>query len=124
MPGAQDGVSMTRRLEVLLVNADTSVCQSMAAALRDLYEVRMATGFRDAVGKVVWRAPDVIVADVDLEPYRGDDLLAMVARELPDVRRVLYTDLAGARRSYVGVAHATLPRWAPLADLLAAISGD
>jgi DNA-binding NtrC family response regulator len=114
---------MTRRLDILLVNVDASVCESMAAALSDMYEVRVSTGFRDAVGKVVRRAPDVIVADLDLEPYRGDELLAMVARELPDVRRVLYTDLAGARRAYVGVAHATLPRWSPLADLLAAIAG-
>ena len=110
-------------MDVLLVNLDPSVCESMAAVLRQWHDVRVATGFRDAIGKVVWRAPDVIVADLDLSPYRGDHLLAMVARELPQVRRVLYTNLDRVARSFAGLAHATLPRWAPLSDLLAAING-
>ncbi|HEX8952589.1 MAG TPA: hypothetical protein VF945_12125 [Polyangia bacterium] len=116
--------AMSQRKDVLLVNRDGLVCEALATALRERHDVRVSRGFRDAVGKIVWRPPDVIVCDVDLSPDRGDLLLAMVARELPRVRRVLYTNLLGAARAFAGVAHVTLPRRATLAELLEAIGGE
>ncbi len=115
---------MVRRLDVLLVNEDRSVCEPLAAQLGQRHEVRVAVGLRAAINELVQRAPDAIVCDLDLTPYSGDALLAMVARELPQVRRVLYTGPLDPGDSFADVAHVTLPRQASLGELLAAIAGD
>ena len=115
---------MVRRLNVLLVNDDRSVSEPMAAALRQRHEVRVAAGLSAAVAELVWRPPDAIVCDVDLGPYTGDALLAMVARELPQVRRVLYTGPLAPGESFDHVAHVTLPRHATLGELFAALAGE
>ena len=117
-------LAMVRRLDVLLVNGDATVGESMAAVLRQRHDVRVAGGLRAAVAELVWRAPDAIVCDADLAPYSGGALLAMVARELPQVRRVLYTGPRRDGESFSEVAHVTLPRQASLNELLAAIAGD
>ena len=115
---------MVRRLDVLVVDGDRAVSEPMAEVLRERHEVRVARGLRAAVAELLWRAPDAVVCDLDLTPYSGDALLAMVARELPSVRRILYTGALPAGTSFAHVAHVTLPRQATLDQLLAAIAGD
>ena len=117
-------LAMVRRLDVLLVNGDQTVAEPMAAVLRQRHEVRVAGGLRAAVSELVRRTPDAIVCDLDLAPYSGDALLAMVARELPQVRRVLYAGPRPDGESFAEVAHVTLARHASLSELLAAIAGD
>jgi DNA-binding NtrC family response regulator len=111
-----------RRLDVLLVDDDEQVRGPVAELLSVRHEVRVASGLRDAVDQLVKRVPDAIICDFDLPPYRGDVFLALVAREHPEVRRVLYTgSLPSAVDCMTGVAHAVLTKPSTLAQLLAAI---
>jgi DNA-binding NtrC family response regulator len=115
-----------KRLDVLLVDDDEDVLLATAALISQNHEVRAVSGLREAMYALVARVPDAIVCDLDLDPFRGDALLALIAREHPEVRRVLYT---GSRRAVGGssfddVAHRVLLKPASLSELLAAITGD
>ena len=114
---------MARRIDVLLVNDCEEAGRALADSLRGRVGVRVATGLRDAVDELVRQVPDAIVCNVELPPYRGDVLLSMVAREHPEVRRILWL---GARAvvDCLDVAHVTLPPEAGVADLLRAIDDE
>jgi response regulator RpfG family c-di-GMP phosphodiesterase len=114
---------MARRLDVLVVNDGMETGGAMVELLRMRAEVRVAHGLRRAVDELVRRVPDAIVCDQHLPPYRGDVLLAFVAREHPQVRRVLCLRSAEEELDcLVDAAHITLT--APRADeLLTAIVG-
>jgi DNA-binding NtrC family response regulator len=115
---------MARRLDVLLVSDDEAVFAPLAELLRERHEVRLANSLRRAIEELVHRVPDAVVCDHDLSPYCGDALLAMIAREHPHVRRVLYTGPRGYDNRFAGAAHVALPRQATSMQLLAAIAGD
>jgi CheY-like chemotaxis protein len=117
--------AMVRRLDVLVVNDSVETSEPLVELLRPVHEVRVANGLREAVDQLVTRVPDAIVCHLHLPPYRGDVLLAMVAREHPSVRRVLCIGPGpeGERDCLAGVAHVTLDQ--PGAqELVRAIVGD
>src|SRR4051812_21626746 len=104
------GDTMGRRLDVLLVGDDEGILESIGDLLRLRHEARVADGLREAVGHLVNKVPDAIICDLDLPPFRGDVLLSMVAREHPEVRRVLYTGSADLEMCgcLAAVAHVVL----------------
>lgn len=114
---------MARRIDVLLVNDCEEACRTLADSLRGRFGVRVAIGLRDAVSELVRQVPDAIVCNVELPPYRGDVLLSMVAREHPEVRRILWLG-ANAARDWLDVAHVTLPAGAGVEEFLAALGGE
>jgi DNA-binding NtrC family response regulator len=77
-------------LDVLVVDDDVAEACAVARVLRKRHLVRIAVGLRDAVHEIAKRVPDVIIAAYEMPPYRGDALLAMVADEHPEVRRILF----------------------------------
>jgi response regulator RpfG family c-di-GMP phosphodiesterase len=81
---------VVKSLDVLVVDDDVADACAVARVLRQRHLVRIAVGLRDAVHEVAKRVPDVIIAAFEMPPYRGDALLAMVAREHPHVRRILF----------------------------------
>jgi DNA-binding NtrC family response regulator len=114
-----------KRLDVLLVDDDEDVLGPTAELLRTRHEVRVANGLREAVDQLVRRVPDTIVCDFDLPPYRGDVLLGLVAREHPEVRRVLYTaSPLPATTVRFDCAHSVLVKPASASALFAAVSGE
>ncbi len=114
---------MVRRLDVLVVDDEASTLRAVGRSLAARHAVRQVVGLRLAVDEIVRRVLDALVAALDLTPYRGDALLAMVAREHPRVRRVL---VCAAEPSVVldGAAHEVLALPCRLDDLLAALDGD
>jgi DNA-binding NtrC family response regulator len=98
---------MSRRFDVLVVN-DGRILPQVVERLRPMHEVRVANSLRDVVDELVRRVPDVMVSHLELPPYRGDVLLAMVAREHPHVRRVLLIGDSNIEDCLSGVAHVTL----------------
>jgi hypothetical protein len=111
-----------RRLDVLVVDDDVGTLQAAGRSLAVRHAVRQVIGLRLAVDEVVRRVPDALVAAYDLTPYRGDALLAMIAREHPQVLRVL---LAPALTAVLdGAAHHVLTAPYQLGELLAALGGD
>ena len=81
---------MVKLRDVLVVDDDTEHACMIARTLRARHHVRIAVGLRDAVHELMRKVPDVIVCAFDMPPYRGDALLAMIAREHPEVRRILF----------------------------------
>ena len=77
---------------VLLVDDDADVLDSLADWLGRRHEVHVATGFPEAIAALVeGPLPDVVVTDYDMPPYRGDDLLAIVAARWPRIGRILHS---------------------------------
>ena len=114
---------MVKLLDVLVVDDDLGHACGLARLLRARYFVRIAVGLRDAVHEVAKRVPDAIVCALDMPPFRGDALLAMVASEHPRVRRVLYCRTAPATVQ-AAAAHAVLELPIDVSALVAAIGGD
>jgi DNA-binding NtrC family response regulator len=112
-----------KRLNVLLVDDDPEVLRVTSWMLSARHDVRSVAGFREAMHELHERMPDAIVCDLELEPYRGDVFLSMVAREFPEVRRVLYTTAlpSGALQR---VAHRILFKPSTFEELDEAITGD
>ncbi len=81
---------------VLLVDDDLDVLDSLADWLGRRHEVRVASGFVAAMAALVeGPTPDVVITDYDMPPYRGDDLLAIVAARWPRVCRILHSGTPG-----------------------------
>jgi DNA-binding NtrC family response regulator len=76
--------------DVLVVDDDADHACMIARELRTRHHVRIAIGLRDAVHELTRKVPEVIICAFDMPPYRGDALLAMIAREHPEVRRILF----------------------------------
>ena len=115
---------MVKLLDVLVVDDDVERACGLARVLRVRHFVRIAVGLREAVHAVAYKVPDAIVCALDMPPYRGDALLAMVAREHPEVRRVLYG--RGPQMSLVrdDAAHVYVDGAHDAQALLAAIAED
>lgn len=111
---------------MLVVDADVESACQVALVLRARHAVRIAVGLRDAVHEVARAVPDVIVCAFDMPPFRGDALLEMVAREHPEVRRVLFRGKHRQGPPLSGdAAHAVLTKPLSPSDLLAAVyDGD
>jgi DNA-binding NtrC family response regulator len=78
---------------ILLVDDNRDELESVADWLRmRRHHVQMAHGFANAVAALATGgAPDVVISDYDMPPYKGTDLLAIVAARYPGAFRVLYT---------------------------------
>jgi DNA-binding NtrC family response regulator len=114
-----------KRLDVLLVDDDEDVLIATQALLERVHNVRAVGSFREALDELIRQVPDAIVCDLELAPYRGDALLAMVAREHPQVRRVLYTGSGlPDDPTLEGIAHRIVIKPGTFAELLASILGD
>jgi len=122
-PTVGNSATLGKQLDVLLVDDDLEDVRALARLLRGRHPVRIAVGLRDAVHAVTVKVPDVIVCALDMPPYRGDALLAIVAREHPGVRRILFgaRPVAPLTRN---AAHAVLPKPLDAATLLSAIAGE
>lgn len=107
---------------MLVVDDDVVHASALAKMLRTRYVVRIAVGLRDAVHQIAARVPHAIVCAYEMPPFRGDALLAMIAREHPEVRRVLFS--RHPIRAAVDAVHATLSRPVEPHALLAAISEE
>ena len=81
---------MNKLRDVLVVDDDTEHACRLARGLRSRHHVRIAIGLRDAIHEIARRVPDIIICAYDMPPFRGDVLLDMIAREHPDVRRLLF----------------------------------
>ena len=115
---------MVKLLDVLIVDDDVEKACSLARMLRARHFVRIAVGLRGAVHAVAYKVPDAIVCALHMPPYRGDALLAMVAREHPEVRRVLYGRGPQVSLARYDAAHAIVDGAHDAAQLLAAIADD
>jgi CheY-like chemotaxis protein len=124
MSAAERGQNqLIKFLDVLVVDDDVEDACSVARLLRQRHLVRIAVGLREAVHEVAKKVPDVIICAYEMPPYRGDALLAMVAREHPEVRRILFSRIpVGAFVSDEAV-HAVVAKPVDPAMLLAAIGG-
>jgi DNA-binding NtrC family response regulator len=92
--------------KVLLVDDDLDVLDSLRAWLVREHEVHVAAGFPQALAALAGGPPpDVVIADYDMPPYHGDDLLEVVAAHFPSVCRILYTGLPHAMINANGAAH-------------------
>jgi DNA-binding NtrC family response regulator len=112
---------LVKFLDVLVVDDDVEEACAVARVLRSKHFVRIAVGLRDAVHAIAWRVPDVIICAHEMPPYRGDALLAMIASEHPDVRRVLFNRGPGAAHVGSSAAHAILAKPVDPVALLAAV---
>jgi len=116
---------LVKFLDVLIVDDDIEEACVVARLLRAKHSVRIAVGLRDAVHAIAQRVPDVIVCAHEMPPYRGDALLAMIASEHPEVRRVLFSRSAEATVvDGDDVVHAVVRKPVNAAELLAAIVSD
>ncbi len=113
---------MIQSQDVLIVDDDVVHASAIAKMLRSRYAVRIAVGLRDAVHEVAARVPHVIVCAYEMPPFRGDALLAMIAREHPEVRRVLFS--RGPVQAAIDAVHAVLSRPVERQALLAAIADE
>ena len=115
---------MVKFLDVLVVDDDVEQACVVARMLRSKHFVRIAVGLRDAVHAIAQRVPDVVVGAYDMPPFRGDALLAMIASEHPEVRRVLAGPAPAGSLAVGAVAHAVVGRPVDAAALLAAIAQE
>lgn len=116
---------MVNFLDVLIVDDDVEEACVIARHLRVRHSVRIAVGLRDAVHAIAQRVPDVIVCAHEMPPFRGDALLAMIASEHPEVRRVLFSRSPEATLADGDtVVHAVVRKPVDAAQLLAAVVSD
>jgi DNA-binding NtrC family response regulator len=104
---------------VLLVDDDPDVLESLGEWLARRHQVRVARGFVEALALLVkGPLPNVVITDYEMPPYRGDDLLAIVAARYPRVCRILHTGTPGALLAAATVhADHVLPKGVELAVL-------
>jgi DNA-binding NtrC family response regulator len=110
-------------LRVLLVDDDPDVLDALGDWLRRRYVVRTALGFRQAIAALSeGPIPDVVISDLDMPPFSGEDLLTVIAARFPGVCRVLHT---GSKRDRLirreSVAHHELVKGCDLDELEAII---
>jgi CheY-like chemotaxis protein len=110
-------------LDVLVVDDDVEDACAVARLLRQRHLVRIAVGLREAVHEVAKKVPDVIICAHEMGPYRGDALLAMVAREHPEVRRILFSRFPVGGLISDDAVHAVVGKPVDRDMLLAAVNG-
>jgi CheY-like chemotaxis protein len=92
-------------LRVLLVDDDRDVLDGIGDWLRQSFDVTTALGFPAAIQCLAdGPLPDVVITDLEMPPYSGEDLLVVLAARFPTVCRILHTGSVTARRSTT-VAH-------------------
>jgi CheY-like chemotaxis protein len=78
-------------VEVLIVDDNELNTRALKRALGRSHHVRIATSAAAALAAVRAQCPDVILCDFELGDHTCTELLRVVTREWPRVRRVLYS---------------------------------
>lgn len=108
--------------KVLVVDDDDDVRESVSEWLAREHVVRQATGVPEALALVARERPDVVVVDFEMPPYRGDEFLATMAADYPDVGRFMHTGSPGrALGCAYSIAHRVLRKGCDLRELSRAI---
>ena len=103
---------------ILIVDDDTDVRESLSEWLAREHEVRQAASVPDAMVSIALEPPDAVVVDFELPPYRGDDLLAMLAECHPEVGRFMFTGSPGRALGFAySIAHRVLKKGTDLREL-------
>lgn len=108
--------------KVLVVDDDEDVRESLSEWLAREYDVRQAASVPDALALIERAAPDAVIVDFELPPYRGDDMLADLAERRPAIGRFMLTGSPGRALGFAySVAHRVLRKGCDLRDLSRAI---
>jgi DNA-binding NtrC family response regulator len=108
--------------KVLVVDDDVDVRESLAEWLAREYDVRQAASVPEALALIERAAPDALIVDFEMPPYRGDDLLADVANRHPEIGRFMLTGSPGRALGFAySVAHRVLKKGCDLRTLSRAI---
>lgn len=108
--------------KVLIVDDDMDVRDSLGDWLEREHEVQKVASVPDALALIERATPDVVIADFELPPYRGDDFLATVAEQHPEVGRFMLTGSPGRALGFAySVAHRVLRKGSDLRLLTQAI---
>ncbi len=92
-------------MRVLVAEDEGRVADAVARGLRrEGMAVDVARDGADALYKARLHRPDVLVLDRDLPGVHGDEVCATVASELPEVRVLMLTGLAGIDDTVRGLA--------------------
>jgi CheY-like chemotaxis protein len=78
-------------VDVLIVDDNELNTRALARMLGRSHRVRVALSSAEALAQVRARRPDVILCDFELGDETCAELLRVITRELPGVRRVLYS---------------------------------
>jgi DNA-binding NtrC family response regulator len=98
-------------VRVLLVDDDQEVLDALGDWLRREFEVELALGFPQAIlALATGPTPDVVITDLEMPPYSGEDLLAVLAARYPKVCRILHTATAKRFLPMPSVAHHVLEK--------------
>jgi DNA-binding NtrC family response regulator len=112
---------MEKRLDILIVYDDLATACALAKQIRHRHDVRIAQGAHEALGELARRPADAVLTSLELPHVRGDTLLALIAVDWPDVRRILHSSGIDARVHYAKVAHLFVSGPLPVAHVLAHI---
>ena len=111
--------------KVLVVDDDMDVRESVSEWLEREHVVCQAAGVPEALA-IVARESGIdasrISCDFEMPPYRGDDLLATIAEQYPNIGRFMHTGSPGRALGFAySVAHRVLKKGCDLGELSRAI---
>lgn len=108
---------------VLLVDDDPEILQNLEEWLTLEHTVRVASSVPQALATLArGPIPDVVIADYDMPPHKGEALLSIVAACYPNVCRILHTARTDdSVRPEAVSAHEVLTKGRDLRQLSAAI---
>lgn len=109
-------------IKVMVVDDDLDVRESLSEFLTREFQVCQASGVPQAIALLASERPDVVIVDFELPPYRGDDLLALVAEQHPQTGRFMLTGSPGRALGFAySIAHRVLKKGCDLRELTGAI---
>jgi DNA-binding NtrC family response regulator len=107
---------------VLVVDDDLDVRESLSEWLGREHVVSQVAGVPEALAAIGREPFDVVITDFELPPYRGDDFLATVAENHPNVGRFMHTGSPGRALGFAySVAHRVFKKGCDLVDVSRAI---
>ncbi|HXU69095.1 MAG TPA: response regulator [Polyangia bacterium] len=108
--------------KVLIVDDDMDVRDSLSDWLGREHEVLKVASVPEALTLLAKTPLDVVIADFELPPYRGDDFLAAVAEQHPEIGRFMLTGSPGRALGFAySIAHRVLRKGCDLRLLTQAI---
>jgi DNA-binding NtrC family response regulator len=116
-----EGETMAR---VLVVDDDSDMLDALEMWLGREHDVLRATSVKDAMALIAEVAPpDVILTDYDLGRGTGDELLAWVAVQYPQMRRILHTGTPRERLDgAAALAHRVVKKGSSLEQISEAVN--
>jgi DNA-binding NtrC family response regulator len=107
---------------ILVVDDDLDTRESLSDWLAREHEVTVAADVPTALEMIDSNAPDVVVSDFEMPPYRGDQFLQAVAEAHPEIVRILHTGSPGrALGSSYAIAHRVFKKGCDMRELSDAI---